>query len=56
MVVQLTNEQFEPLLTRIVGARQEGAGGSTQVGGGESNAAVIGPMQPCTLGSTRPGD
>ena len=56
MVVQLTNEQFEPLLTRIVGARQEGAGGQTQVGGGESNAAVIGPMQPCTLGSTRPGD
>ena len=50
MAVQLTNKQFKQMLTKIVGARQEGAGGQTQVGGGESNAAVIRPMQPCTLG------
>ena len=50
MAVQLTNDQFEQMLTRLVGARQGGAGGQAQVGGGESNAAVIGPMQPCMLG------
>ena len=50
MAVQLTNEQFEQMLTRVVGARQEGAGGHAQGGGRESNSSVIDPMQPCTLG------
>ena len=50
MAVQLTNDQFEQMLTRLLRARQKGAGGQAQVGGGESNAAVIGPMHPCILG------
>ena len=50
MAVQLTNDQFEQMLTRLVGVRQEGAVGQDQGGGRESNAAVIGPMQPCILG------
>ena len=50
MAVQLTNDQFEQMLTRLMGARQEGAVGQAQGGGGESNATVIGPMQPCILG------
>ena len=48
--VHLTNNQFEQMPTRLMRVRPEGAVGQAQVGGGESNAAAIGPMQPCTLG------
>ena len=42
MAVQLTNDQFKQMLTRLMVGRQEHAVGQAQVGGGES--------KPCTLG------